>query len=82
MRPTEAPPACKCVHYEANEFEKRSYAVERAAAVLRVKAGKYADRPLDVYDVVHLAEWLLGEPVLTEEARDAIREQVLKVVEP
>ncbi len=37
----------------------RAEAAEVAASILKAKAGKYADRPLDAREVIRLAEWIL-----------------------
>lgn len=42
-----------------DERADRVAAAYVAESILRRKAGKYADRPADVFDVIRLAEYLL-----------------------
>ncbi len=53
--------------YLSHAFGEREAAATVAARILRRMAGKYAERPADVYDVITLAEWLLGLPQEGEE---------------
>lgn len=39
----------------------RVWAAACATEILRRKSGKFAEREADVYDVIHLAEWILGD---------------------
>lgn len=78
--PAEAAASCD-FRQPPSDDEGRVKAAAVAVGLLTVKAGKYADRPLNVSDVIALAEWLLGEPVLTEDEREAIAHH-LKVVQP
>ena len=44
----------------------RAEAANEAAEILSTKAGKYAEREVAAWEIIHLAEWILGERCLCQ----------------
>lgn len=56
---------------------KRGLALHAAKVVLTTKAGQYAERPLDVFDLLRVADWLLtGTDPLDVDSTDDVADLV------
>ncbi|MDF1705056.1 MAG: hypothetical protein P1U38_09805 [Aeromicrobium sp.] len=60
------PPGFEPVPTEPDLYD-RAEAAQFARDILLVKGGKYAERQIDVWDLIHLAEWLMNGPEEPEE---------------